>query len=267
MPAMLLASLCSAVANVLARRGWAAGGVARAARPALEALEGRCLPSAPTTVPSPTGVNPFVAVGLEEAAGLPRNNAAIVFLGDSITWGFAYGLGRPVWDATLAPGAADYGVNFAATQNVLWQLEAGQLLGTFPSVVVLGIGINNLFDGDTPQATAAGVLADVRAIHAAAPQAEVLVVGVLPTGPTPQDPFRAAASQVNALVSRALAGDPRALFADVGRAVEQPDGSISPWTLIDYVHPTALGYADLTWALLPSLEQAFFLSLNAPPVL
>jgi lysophospholipase L1-like esterase len=181
---------------------------------------------------------------LELSVSMPRNNIVNSGLG---------------WTGS-GPRVADHGIDSAATRNVLWQSQAGQLAGTSP-FVVLGVGINNLGEDDTPAATAAGVLADVAAIHHAAPQTEVIVVGILPTGPGPQAPPQAEIRQTNALVAQALAGDPRALFADLGGATEQADGAIPSWIRMDDTHPTALGYFDLTWALLPYLERALFASL------
>jgi lysophospholipase L1-like esterase len=220
----------------------------------VEPLEDRCLLSAPTTVAT---LNSWLPLFPQVAAGevsAPRNNPALVFLGDSII---------ALWGAS-GHGVADYGLDGAATQNVLWQVQAGQLAGTFPFVVVLGIGINNLNEGDTPAATAAGIVADVQAIHQAAPQATVVVMGILPTNPAQLLPVppQAEIRQTNALVAQALAGDPRALFADLSGAIQQPDGSIAPLMLIDGVHPSPLGYVNLTFALLPYLEQGSFKSLN-----
>jgi lysophospholipase L1-like esterase len=261
-------SLWSALAEFFIPRRWLKEEKSRRAHggaPRLEALEDRCLMSAPATVPSPFNGAAATPLLLAVTALMPRNNAGIVFLGDSVTWGFAYGLGAPVWHSTWgAFGAADYGAIGLSTQNVLWQLEAGQLLGTFPSAVVLNIGTNNLcVDGDTPQETAAGVAADVQAIHAAAPQATVVVFG-LTGGQTPNDPYRALVNQTNALVGQMLAGDPRAVFIDVEPAFEQPDGSASSAFLFDSIHPTALGYAVENNLLLPDLERAFLASVTTP---
>jgi lysophospholipase L1-like esterase len=180
-----------------------------------------------------------------------------VFLGDSITAGYAYGTGAPVWSTFIAPlGAADYGVGDQTTQSLLYQISLGQLVGINPSVVVLNVGTNNLWEGDTPQATAAGVLADVSAIHRYLPAAQVLVLGVPPGGPRPNDPYRQQANQTDALVSQMLAGDPRATFVNIAPGLEQPDGTISNLFLFDSIHPTDLGYLGMTVVLLGPLDQA-----------
>ncbi|HEY7424177.1 MAG TPA: GDSL-type esterase/lipase family protein [Gemmataceae bacterium] len=223
----------------------------------VEALEDRRMMSANTTAPTPNNSFPFVGLGDMLMASQPKTPANIVFLGDSIDWGYQYGAGAPVWSAVMAGTATvDYGVIGQTTQNLLFQLSLGQLVGIHPSVIVLTIGTNNLSEGDTPQATAAGILADLNNIHLFAPQAQVLVLGVPPGGASPNDPYRIAVDQTNALVSQQLTGDAHATFFNIAPAFEQGDGSISNLVLFDYIHPTTLGYADMTVALLPAIAQA-----------
>jgi beta-glucosidase len=222
----------------------------------VEELEERFVLSADTTVAAPDSPFSFTAPGVVMVAMQPKGNPGIVFLGDSITWGLASGMGAPVWSSVMAPhGAADYGVSGQTTQSLLYQLSLGQLVGIHPSVVVLTIGTNNLLEGDSPQATAAGILANVYAIHQYLPGAHVLVLGVPPRGASPTDPDRLQTEQTDALVQPLLAGDPRATFVNVAPALEQPDGSISGAVLIDTVHPTTLGYFDLMNALAAPLDQ------------
>ncbi len=229
----------------------------------VEELEERCVLSVDTTVASPSAPSPFTAPGDVIVASQPKGNPGIVFLGDSITWGFANGLGAPVWSAAMAPlGAADYGVSGQTTQSLLFQLSLGQLVGINPSVVVLTIGTNNLFEGDSPQDTAAGILADVMAIHQYLPDAHVLVLGTPPGGANPTDTYRLQTEQTDALLQPMLADDPRTTFINVAPALEQPDGTISIAVLIDSIHPTALGYFDLMNALAAPLARAIFFNID-----
>jgi lysophospholipase L1-like esterase len=189
---------------------------------------------------------------------LPGRNPSIVFLGDSIAWGFASGAGAPLWSAFWAPvGAADYGVLGQTTQSLLYQLDLGQLVGTHPAVAVLIIGTNNLLEGDSPQDTAAGIVADVDAIHQYVPAAQVIVLGLPPGAPNPTDPYRLAAGQTDALVSQMLAGDSHATFVDIAPGFEQPDGSINNFTLFFGIHPTTLGYLILTEDLAAPIVEAY----------
>jgi beta-glucosidase len=230
---------------------------------AVEELEERCVLSADTTVAAPDSPFSFTVPGDVMVAMQPKGNPGIVFLGDSITWGLANGMGAPVWSAVMVPhGAADYGVSGQTTQSLLYQLSLGQLVGIHPSVVVLTVGTNNLLEGDSPEATAAGILADVYAIHQYLPGAHVLVLGVPPGGASPTDPDRLQTEQTDALVQPLLAGAPWATFVNIAPALEQPDGSISSAVLIDTVHPTTLGYFDLMNALAAPLDQAAAINID-----
>ena len=234
----------------------------------VEPLEDRRMFSANTTSPSLVGASLVTVAETFQMVSQPRGNVRIVFLGDSITWGYQYGLGAPVWQSALSGlGAADYGVIGATTQSLLYQLSLGQLLGEDPSVVVLTIGTNNLLEGDGPQATAAGILADVAMIHQFEPRAELLVLGVPPGGATPSDPYRIQTVQTDALVASMLAGDSRATFVNVAPAFEDGDGTISGLISLDSIHPTILGYANLTFALMTPITTAYLDSLPLHAVL
>lgn len=220
--------------------------------------------SADPTVPAPLDPNSIVEWWDATMVAQPKSNPSVVFVGDSITWGYEYGTGAPVWSAYLNPlSAADYGVPSQTTETLLFQLSLGQLTGMSPSVVVLMIGTNNLIqDHDTPQQTTAGILADINAIHLYQPQAQVLVLGVPPGEASPNDPYRAAVSQTDALVSQEVAGDPRATFVNIAPAFVQSDGSIPDSILFDGIHPTEQGYLNMTNVLLAPMVDAAMASAN-----
>lgn len=236
--------------------------------PSVEVLEDRCLLSSTTTIPLPTQIPLVIALPDVLAATSPKGNPTVVFLGDSISYQYAYGTGAPVWNSVMAPlGMANYGVSGQTTQSLLFQMAQGQLIGINPSVVVLDIGGNDLLQGDSPLATAAGVLADVAAIHQYLPDSQVLVLGVFPGKQSPTDPYRTERQQTNQLVSQMLAGDSHATYLDLGPIFLQPDGTISTGTMFDYIHPTQQGYVNLTNVLLPIIEQAVLPSSSPIPTL
>jgi lysophospholipase L1-like esterase len=232
----------------------------------LEELEERCVLSTDTTVASINPAEPTLGLADAMTASLPKNDPSVVFLGDSITWGFAYGSGAPIWAAFLAPlGAVDYGIPGQTTQSLLYQLSLGQLNGIQPSMVVLTIGTNNLLEGDSPQTTAAGIVADVQAIHSSLPRTQVLVLGVPPGGQGPFNPYRLEVNETGALVSQSLNGDPSATFMDIAPTFEQPDGSISPAVMADSIHPTQQGYIDWAAFLMAPLAQVSLAKLASAP--
>jgi beta-glucosidase len=234
------------------------------ARPGVEALEDRCLLSA-------AGIHPVLPPAFIVAWGdvlmslIPKGGPRVVFLGDSIIYGYAYGSGAPLWSWFLAPlRAADYGVPGQSTETLLWQLAIGQLSGIRPSTVVVDVGAADLLLGVPPNVVATSLLVDVLAIHLLQPQAKVLVLGIQPEMPSPFDPQRERIRETNALLAQMLAGDPRARFADIGPVFLDPDGSLSSDVMSDYVHPTELGYALMTLALHDVSPDVFPLVL--PPL-
>ena len=171
----------------------------------------------------------------------------VVFLGDSITQGWG-GEGRAEWESRFAPlVAANLGIGGDRTQNILWRIQHGALDGLRPELVVLKIGVNNLWEEVFqcgPDRVADGVAACVVAIRAKCPATEVLVLGILPTQHAPDQPLRAIVRAVNAR-SAALVPTPdgRVRFTDIGAALLEPDGSISPAVMPDGCHLSAHGYA------------------------
>jgi lysophospholipase L1-like esterase len=255
---MLHRLLARIVAWCSGPHGREGGGVRKPSSFQVESLEERTLFSANTTIPTVTGIAPVTWVSDVGLNTLPRVNADIIFLGDSITWGYEYGAGQPIWSAvTSNVSAADLAAIGQTTQSLLYQLSLGQLVGFNPSVVVLTIGTNNLREGDTPQATAEGIVVDVATIHHYAPTAQVLLLGVPPGSADPNDPYRQQVAQTDALVQQLLAGDSHSTYLNIAPAFEQGDGAISTLSMFDYLHPTLLGYANMTATLYPDLVRSY----------
>lgn len=268
----MIFSLIAGIVSVLrpkrnAESGKRKAGSGKRIIPSVEVLEERSLPSA-TIMPTPGEIPFLITVSDVLAATAPKGNPTVVFLGDSINYQYAYGTGAPVWAAFMAPlGMTNYGISGQTTQNLLFELAEGQLVGINPAAVVLDIGGNNLLQGDSPLATAAGILTDVAAVHQYLPQTQVFVLGILPGKEYPTDPYRTEGAQTNQLVSRFLDGDPHTTFLDLGGIFLQPNGTISSSMMFDYIHPTEQGYLDLTAVLLPILEQTLISTSTTVPML
>lgn len=192
------------------------------------------------------------------AADARRANPRVIFLGDSITQGWG-GEGRAEWDRRFAQaGAANLGIGGDRTQNILWRIADGALDGLTPELVVLKIGVNNLWEEVFecgPDRVADGVAACVAAIRARCPNAKVLALGILPTQAAPDHPLRALVRAVNAR-SAALVPTPdgRVRFADIGGAFLEPDGTISTDIMPDGCHLSSRGYALFADALEPLVQ-------------
>ena len=105
-----------------------------------------------------------------------------------------------------------------------------------------------------PLDVAEGIAQIVRAIEARLPHTKVLLLGILPHGRTPADPFRAAVAEVNAVISTLDDGG-HVRYLDIGSPFLQPDGSISTGVMADGLHPTLWGYQILTASIWEPLLQ------------
>ncbi|HEV3162888.1 MAG TPA: GDSL-type esterase/lipase family protein [Isosphaeraceae bacterium] len=200
-----------------------------------------------------------VAIHDQNVIRAQQDQSPVIFLGDSITyhWGDKdrTDTGSVVWNAQIAPfHAEDFGIVSDVTQNVLWQIENGELDG-HPKVVVLLIGTNNLGGiYQTPQETASGVAAIVQEIRTISPTTKVLLMGLFPRGALPSDPLRAEVSQTNALIAN-LADGQDVRFLDLGSQLVQVDGTILQTVMVDFLHLNIAGYQIWANAIAVPLQQ------------
>jgi beta-glucosidase len=212
----------------------------------VEQLEDRCVPAAPDfgVLPLPPAPN-WLPLTLNLDTAL-KGNPQVVFLGDSITFLYAY---SPSFAQEIAPRrVSDLAIPGNTTSNVLWQLQTGALSGTSPKTIVLMIGINNLFLGQTPAQTAEGIAACVFYLRLYEPQAQVLLLGILPAQLTPGDPLLQEVAQTNALIA-GMDDGLSVHFLDFGAAYLQSDGTFATDQFTDGVHPTPEGFQPYTDAL------------------
>jgi len=177
-----------------------------------------------------------------------QGNVDLLFLGDSITQGWN---DNEVWKRYYGPRhAANFGIGGDQTQHVLWRIQNGELEGIHPKVVVLMIGTNNA-GGNTADEIATGVAAIVKELRSRLPAAKVLLLGVFPRSPKP-DATRKKLEEVNRQISK-LDDGKHVTFLDIRKFFLNPDESISPAIMPDYLHLTAKGYRLWAEAMEPTL--------------
>jgi lysophospholipase L1-like esterase len=177
-----------------------------------------------------------------------KGNIDLLFLGDSITQGWNE---NEVWKRHYGPRhAANFGIGGDQTQHVLWRLQHGEVDGIHPRVLVLMIGTNNA-GRNTAEEIAAGVSAIVKELHSRLPEAKVLLLGVFPRSPKP-DATRNKLEEVNRQISK-LDDGKTVTYLDIGKTFLNPDGTISPEIMPDYLHLSAKGYRLWAEAIEPTL--------------
>ncbi len=228
-------------------------------KPAVPAVK---LPPQPPDVPAqkfgPDGkVNAGFAASHERFLGIAKEGKAqLIFLGDSITAGWA-GAGKGVWAKSFgAYTPANFGIGGDRTQHVLWRIQNGELEGIKPKACVLMIGTNNSAQ-DSAEGIAKGVTAIVETIRAKQPQAKILLLAVFPRGSKPDGQLNAQndkLKQVNAIIAK-LDDGKSIFYLDIGNKFPLIDGKLDKNVMPDFLHLSAAGYQIWADAISPKLAE------------
>lgn len=114
-----------------------------------------------------------------------------IFFGDSITHFWSKednnkGYGEDSWEEFFAgKDVLNMGYGFDRIQNILWHLEAGEVDGQEPGVIVVNIGTNNYshtlhYPGDTAEETAEGILFLTEKLQEKFPSSHIVLMGIFP---------------------------------------------------------------------------------------
>ncbi|MBP7951252.1 MAG: GDSL family lipase [Verrucomicrobiales bacterium] len=205
---------------------------------------------------APKAVTPELHPGtegkIENFNKISKEGAAeLVFLGDSITEGWA-GAGREAWKKCYETRkAANFGISGDRTEHVLYRLEHGNFDGLKPKLIVMMIGTNNTgHRKDKPENTAAGVKAILDKLQAKCPEAKILLLAIFPRGANSGDELRKINDGTNALIKK-FADDKHIFFQDIGGKFLEPDGVLSKSIMPDLLHLSPKGYQ--IWA--DAIEQ------------
>ncbi|MCW1912918.1 GDSL-type esterase/lipase family protein [Luteolibacter sp. GHJ8] len=118
--------------------------------------------------------------------------------------------------------AANFGVGGDGTPQLLWRLANGGFDGLQPKVVVLMIGINNVWPGYSADDTSRGIRTFVARLREKMPSAKILLCGLLPIFDE-SDSIRYYIRTVNAGIA-GLDDGKTVRFLDFSKDLLQPDG-------------------------------------------
>lgn len=173
-------------------------------------------------------------------ADMLAKDSKLVFVGDSITTRWPQELLNEHFGAYRP---ANFGVGGDWVQNVRWRIENSNLDKVSVQVAVLLIGTNNLSNQFTEEEISTGIGLLLESLWGKSPTTKVLLLGVLPRGASMEDPINARIADLNQRLSALAAANPdRVTFLDVGPALVEPDGSISPEVMPDRLHVAMPGY-------------------------
>lgn len=176
-----------------------------------------------------------------------QDQGAIVFLGDSITQGWAD-------QGSYFPGLkiANRGISGDTTRGVLLRLQE-DVLALNPRGVVLLIGTNDLEEQATPETIAGNlklILAALKQHNATMP---VVLCNVFPSSATKKRPAEAI-RRINQLYFAAIRDEPQVTILDTFALFANGQGDAKPGEFPDLLHPNATGYAKWERALRPAFE-------------
>jgi len=196
----------------------------------------------------------FLAAHEKYVAIAKEGKTQLLFLGDSITAGWA-GKGKDVWAKAFTQWQpANFGIGGDRTQHVLWRIENGELDGIKPKVAVLMIGTNNVAT-DSAEGIAKGVTKIVETIRAKTPDTKILLLAVFPRGEKESpNPAREKLAEVNAVIAK-LEDDQHVFYMDIGGKFLQPDGTLPKEIMPDSLHPNDAGYQIWADAITPKLTE------------
>jgi lysophospholipase L1-like esterase len=243
--------------------------------PAAPAKPAAAAPAAPAATPSPLPVQKadVAAPKMDAKTGKPQagfmtqhekflgiakeGKAEVLFLGDSITAGWA-NPGKEVWAKAFGQWTpANFGIGGDRTQHVLWRIENGELEGIKPKATVIMIGTNNTRD-DSAEDIAKGVTEIVKTVRQKLPSTKILLLAVFPRGTKPDgslaNPGYEKIKQVNKIIAK-LDDKKNVHFLDIGDKFLQGKAALPAEIMPDFLHLSPAGYQIWADAITPKLKE------------
>ena len=186
---------------------------------------------------------------LGEAKG---SNAQVVFFGDSLTQGWD----SEVWKEKIAPlQALNFGIGGDRTHHLLYRIRNGELDEIEPKVIVMMIGINNIWGSYQADETADGILANVKAVRELKPKAQIILIPVLPVN-VAKHPDRTWVSQVNQRTLKLVADQENLTVLDLTSDFLESDGELKQgFYTDDKVHFQKAAYEAMANRLVPVITE------------
>ena len=198
----------------------------------------------------------------EKLALVAKKKFDLILIGNSITHNFEKPEYQPVWNQFFASrNALNLGTSGYRTENIIWNIQNGELDGQSPKVVILEIGTNNVDEKNYPTRHTAGQLAGgietiVKLLREKLPDTKIIILRCFPGcygGPNPTS-HRAILERASDIVSR-LADGKHIFYCDINHVFLNLDGSLNHDMLGDWLHPTPAGAKAWAQAMEPLLSE------------
>lgn len=181
------------------------------------------------------------------ASQVQQDQGALVFVGDSITQGWA-----DVGSSFPGIKTANRGISGDTTRGVLIRLQE-DVVALNPRGVVLLIGTNDLEEDAAPETIAGNLKLIVTALRAHDAAMPVILCEVFPSSVSKSRPVEKI-RKLNSLYMDAVADEPQVTVLDTWSLFANPHGDAKDDEMPDLLHPNILGYAKWAAALRPIFE-------------
>lgn len=195
-------------------------------------------------------------------ATVAKERFDLILIGNSITNNFENPRYQPVWKQFFAPrNALNLGYSGYRTENILWNIQNGELDGQSPKVIVLEIGTNNVDEKNYPTRHTAGQLAGgieaiVKLLREKLSDTKIIILRSFPGcygGPNPTS-HRAILDRASELVSK-LSDGKHIFYCDVNHIFLNLDGTLNHELMPDWLHPGPAGAKAWAQAMEPLLSE------------
>lgn len=198
----------------------------------------------------------------EKLSLIAKQKFDLVMLGNSITNNFEKPEYQPIWQQFYVPRKAlNLGFSGYRTENLLWNIQHGELEGQSPKVLVLEIGTNNVDEKNYPTRHTAGQLAGgieaiIKLLRQKLPNTKLVILRCFPGaygGPNPTS-HRAILERASDIAAK-LADGKNIFYCDINHLFLNFDGSINAELMPDYLHPNPAGSKLWAQAMEPLLSS------------
>lgn len=192
---------------------------------------------------------------------LKKENAQILFLGDSITHRWEKKSNRPgrkeyehngeeIWQKYFAKyNAINLGIDGDRTQHVLWRIKNYDFSRINPKLIVLLLGVNNTAAADfKAEDVAFGIRKICQLLHQKTPKTKVLLLKVFPCDIKFKDgrPRQPLVDALNSQIPYFVRDLNYVVVQEIGKIFQEADGSVPNDIMPDRIHLSTKGY--LRWA-------------------
>lgn len=186
----------------------------------------------------------------------------LLFVGNSITHNWEKPQYQAVWKKYFGSrNGINLGYSGYRTENIIWNIQNGELENQSPKVIIHEIGTNNIDEKNYPTRHTSGQLAGgieeiIKILREKCPDSKIILLRSLPgcyAGPNPTS-HRRILERASDIVFH-TADNEHIFYCDVNHVFLNMDGSIKHELMPDWLHPNSKGAELWAQAMEPLLSE------------